>query len=145
MFAENHVKRCRPVDATRGGEYPHGSPSHASRIHGPAKVGRTERSEARRYLGAGLAGVASLRPLYCWQFILSGPLEIASGCIGFSNYLGYYDICYIGDEVRNFGKVIPRSIFISLLAIAICYVAMNLSVCSAACTRRRTSLTSRFS
>src|SRR5437762_6313779 len=27
--------------------------------------------------------------LFVWQFILSGPLEIASGYIGFSNYLGY--------------------------------------------------------
>src|SRR5437762_2422261 len=27
--------------------------------------------------------------LFIWQFILSGPLEIASGCIGFSQYLAY--------------------------------------------------------
>ena len=27
--------------------------------------------------------------LFVWQFILSGPLEIASGYIGFSLYLGY--------------------------------------------------------
>src|SRR5262245_11019109 len=27
--------------------------------------------------------------LFVWQFVLSGPLEIASGYIGFSNYLGY--------------------------------------------------------
>src|SRR5262249_17847183 len=27
--------------------------------------------------------------LFIWQFILSGPLEIASGYIGFVNYLGY--------------------------------------------------------
>src|SRR5215212_5323947 len=27
--------------------------------------------------------------LFIWQFILSGPLEIASGYIGFSTYLGY--------------------------------------------------------
>ena len=27
--------------------------------------------------------------LFVWQFILSGPLEIASGYIGFANYLGY--------------------------------------------------------
>src|SRR5882672_10058077 len=28
--------------------------------------------------------------LFIWQFILSGPLEIASGCIGFSQYVGYF-------------------------------------------------------
>src|SRR3712207_6551145 len=27
--------------------------------------------------------------LFIWQFILSGPLEIASGYIGFTRYLGY--------------------------------------------------------
>src|SRR5213593_3572443 len=27
--------------------------------------------------------------LFIWQFILSGPLEIASGCIGFAQYTGY--------------------------------------------------------
>ncbi len=27
--------------------------------------------------------------LFIWQFILSGPLEIASGYIGFSKYVGY--------------------------------------------------------
>src|SRR5512132_3041086 len=27
--------------------------------------------------------------LFIWQFILSGPLEIASGYIGFSQYIGY--------------------------------------------------------
>src|SRR6476646_2122061 len=27
--------------------------------------------------------------LFIWQFILSGPLEIASGYIGFANYAGY--------------------------------------------------------
>lgn len=50
--------------------------------------------------------------------------------VGVYDYLGYYDVCYIGDEVRNPGKVIPRSIFISLTAIAICYFAMNLSLIS---------------
>src|SRR5439155_23149119 len=28
--------------------------------------------------------------LFIWQFILSGPLEIASGYIGFSQYVGYF-------------------------------------------------------
>src|SRR5437899_7280347 len=27
--------------------------------------------------------------LFIWQFVLSGPLEIASGMIGFSSYAGY--------------------------------------------------------
>jgi amino acid transporter len=48
--------------------------------------------------------------------------------IGVYDYLGYYDICYIGDEVRNPGRVIPRSIIISVLAVAAIYFAINLSI-----------------
>jgi amino acid transporter len=52
----------------------------------------------------------------------------AAARIGIYDYLGYYDVCYIGEEVRNPGKVIPRSIFISLAFIAAAYLAMNLSI-----------------
>lgn len=52
----------------------------------------------------------------------------AAARIGIYDYLGYYDVCYIGDEVKNPGKVIPRSILISLLAIALIYITMNLSI-----------------
>jgi amino acid transporter len=48
--------------------------------------------------------------------------------IGIYDYLGYYDICYIGDEVRDPGRVIPRSIVISTAAVALIYVAINLSI-----------------
>ena len=52
----------------------------------------------------------------------------AAARIGVYDYLGYYDICYIGEEVRDPGKVIPRSIIISLLGVAAIYAAMNLSI-----------------
>lgn len=52
----------------------------------------------------------------------------AAARIGIYDYLGYYDICYVGDEVRDPAKVIPRSILISLLAVAVIYVTMNLSI-----------------
>ena len=48
--------------------------------------------------------------------------------IGIFDYLGYYDICYIGDEVRNPGRTIPRSIIISVIAVAFIYIAINFSV-----------------
>ncbi len=51
-----------------------------------------------------------------------------ASAIGVYDYLGYYDVCYIGDEVRNPGKVIPRSILISLAVIAVVYFTMNLCV-----------------
>jgi len=44
------------------------------------------------------------------------------------DYLGYYDVCYIGDEVENPGRVIPRSILISTIAVALIYVAINFSI-----------------
>jgi amino acid transporter len=48
--------------------------------------------------------------------------------VGIYDYLGYYDICYLGDEVKNPGRVIPRSIFISLCGVALIYVLINLSI-----------------
>ncbi|MEP6918672.1 MAG: APC family permease, partial [Acidobacteriota bacterium] len=44
------------------------------------------------------------------------------------DYLGYYDICYIGDEVRDPVRVIPRSILLSIVLVALIYLAINLSV-----------------
>lgn len=52
----------------------------------------------------------------------------AAARIGIYDYLGYYDVCYLGDEVREPGKVIPRSILISLVAVAFIYLAMNFSI-----------------
>src|SRR6476659_6144680 len=48
--------------------------------------------------------------------------------IGIYDYLGYYDVCYIGEEVRDPGRVIPRSILISTAAVAVIYVGINLSI-----------------
>ena len=41
------------------------------------------------------------------------------------DYLGYYNICYIGDEVRTPERTIPRVIVISILAIGVIYLLMN--------------------
>jgi amino acid transporter len=43
-------------------------------------------------------------------------------------YLGYYNVCHLGGEIRDPGRNIPRSIFISIICIAILYLCMNLSV-----------------
>jgi amino acid transporter len=48
--------------------------------------------------------------------------------IGVYDYLGYYDVCYIADEVKDPGRVIPRSIIWSVLGVAVIYFAINLSV-----------------
>jgi amino acid transporter len=52
----------------------------------------------------------------------------AASRVGIYDYLGYYDVCFIGDEVREPGKVIPRSILISLIGVALIYMTMNLSI-----------------
>jgi len=48
--------------------------------------------------------------------------------IGIFDYLGYYDICYIGEEVRDPGRIIPRSIIISVIVVALIYIAINFSI-----------------
>jgi amino acid transporter len=44
------------------------------------------------------------------------------------SYLGYYNICYIGDEVRNPGKTIPRSILLSALLVCFLFVGLHLAM-----------------
>ena len=46
------------------------------------------------------------------------------------SYLGYYNVCHLGGEIKDPGKNIPRSMFISVIGIAILYMAMNISVSS---------------
>src|SRR5215510_6237938 len=43
-------------------------------------------------------------------------------------YLGYYNVCHLGGEIKEPGRNIPRSIFISIGGIAILYLLMNISV-----------------
>jgi amino acid transporter len=44
------------------------------------------------------------------------------------DYWGYYTVCFVGGEVKEPGRTIPRSILISIAAIAVLYLAMNTSV-----------------
>jgi amino acid transporter len=46
------------------------------------------------------------------------------------DYLGYYNICYLGDEVHEPQKTIPRVIVISILAIGVIYLVMNACIVS---------------
>jgi basic amino acid/polyamine antiporter, APA family len=52
----------------------------------------------------------------------------AASRIGVYDYLGYYDVCYIGDEIKNPGRTIPRSVIISVIAVAAIYIAINFSI-----------------
>jgi amino acid transporter len=44
------------------------------------------------------------------------------------SYLGYYNICYIGDEVRDPGKTIPRAILLSAVLIIALFVGTHLAL-----------------
>jgi amino acid transporter len=68
-------------------------------------------------------------PPGAWNFSLGFFMGLgAASRIGIYDYLGYYDVCYIGDEVRDPGRVIPRSILISTAAVAVIYLGINLSI-----------------
>jgi APA family basic amino acid/polyamine antiporter len=44
------------------------------------------------------------------------------------DYWGYYNVCFIGGEVKDPGRNIPRALIISILAVAALYIVMNISV-----------------
>ena len=46
------------------------------------------------------------------------------------SYLGYYNICHLGGEIKNPAKNIPRSMFLSIACISVLYLMMNISVVS---------------
>jgi len=48
--------------------------------------------------------------------------------IAMYDYLGYYQVCYLGDEVADPSRTIPRSILISVIAIGLVYLAMNVGI-----------------
>jgi amino acid transporter len=48
--------------------------------------------------------------------------------IAMYDYLGYYQVCYLGDEVADAPRTIPRSILISVAVVAVAYLTMNVSI-----------------
>lgn len=44
------------------------------------------------------------------------------------SYLGYYNVCYIGDEVRDPARTIPRSILLSALLVILLFVSLHLAM-----------------
>jgi len=43
-------------------------------------------------------------------------------------YWGYYNVCFIGGEVKDPGKTIPRALLLSISLVACLYIVMNISV-----------------
>jgi amino acid transporter len=58
-----------------------------------------------------------------WAFGLGAALGIAM-----YDLLGYYQICYLGDEVTNPSRTIPLSILISTVVVSLVYLVMNVGI-----------------
>lgn len=47
------------------------------------------------------------------------------------DYWGYYNVCYLGAEVRDPARTIPRAILLSIAGVAVIYLTMNISILGA--------------
>jgi amino acid transporter len=62
------------------------------------------------------------------------PPENPIGAIGAAmmlamySYIGYYNVCYMGDEVRDPGRNIPRSILLSTVLVIALFVSLHLAM-----------------
>lgn len=64
-----------------------------------------------------------------FQVTTHGLNDFSAGLlIAIYNYGGYYNICFLGGEVRDPRRVIPRAIFWSILLVATLYGFLNISV-----------------
>lgn len=70
------------------------------------------------------SGDESIFQFTFWAAVANGSLKTVY------SYLGYYNVCHLGGEIKNPEKNIPRSIFISIFGISILYLLMNISVMS---------------
>src|SRR5262249_38982289 len=46
------------------------------------------------------------------------------------DYFGYYNVCYLAEEIRDPGRVIPRAIMFSIFTVATLYLLMTASFLS---------------
>jgi amino acid transporter len=69
-----------------------------------------------------------------WHLPTASPPRFALGGLAQATllatycYWGYYNICFLGGEVRRPERTIPRAILISVLLVSVSYVLMNLAV-----------------
>ena len=86
-------------------------------------------------IGGGIAHGNFLQPLrninngIHLNYALITALGFASVKTVYS-YLGYYNVCHLGGEIKDPSRNIPRSMFISIAGITVLYLMMNISVVS---------------
>jgi amino acid transporter len=44
------------------------------------------------------------------------------------DYWGYYNVCFLGAEIKDPGRTIPRALLLSIFIVAIIYIVMNVAV-----------------
>jgi len=52
----------------------------------------------------------------------------AAMLISVYDYWGYYNVCFFGGEVKDPGRIIPRAVIYSILAVSAIYIVMNISI-----------------
>jgi amino acid transporter len=75
------------------------------------------------------AGWARIPPSGFWTGFSSALL------IALYDYWGYYNVCFLGEEVVEPQKTIPRSMLLSIAVVAILYIVMNISILGVLPTR----------
>ena len=55
----------------------------------------------------------------------------AAALITTYDYWGYYNVCFLGEEVRDPGRTIPRAVLLSIALVATLYLLMNFAVLGA--------------
>jgi len=86
--------------------------------------------------GVIVSGFANAAATGGWHMPSAPPLPATAAVSGLAQgallatycYWGYYNICFLGSEVRNPERTIPRAIVISVVLVSGFYVVMNLAV-----------------
>jgi APA family basic amino acid/polyamine antiporter len=83
-----------------------------------------------------ISGISNFDPKLAFNFP-PGAFKLTSGfflglgsamLISVYDYWGYYNVCFIGGEIKNPGRNIPRAIIISITFVALIYIIMNTSI-----------------
>ncbi|WP_250625282.1 APC family permease [Pinirhizobacter soli] len=85
-------------------------------------------------IGTAAAGFSNFNASFAFTYpadAFGGHFFVGLGAgliIGIYDYLGYNTTAYIGDELRDPGRTMPRSIIISVMAMMVVYLLLNISV-----------------
>jgi amino acid transporter len=83
-----------------------------------------------------VSGVFNFNPSLAFTFP-AGAFDLTSGfflglgsamLIAIYDYWGYYNVCFLGGEIQNPGRNIPRAIIYSIILVSIMYIIMNISI-----------------